>query len=917
MYPCRSPDYRLFAWSLCLMLTVCGAQNGGAQNVARTEVIGLVNEAERRIDLGLLKEAENSLRPFVDAIRADAPLSSGYHRLTKLLAETYLKSNDYEEARQWAERCRTYLEEKNGALVSEQQHVAVLLAQIHEKLDNPKKAAKWRNHALTLMEKDHHGPLNEELEVTATLAKLLHVADDMEPLEKIRPRINRVVQSIERDYRRRIIDIDVYDRNVHIFADYLKRTGRPDDAIYQWQQLLSVYSRSARPARPDRIRQVEIWSEIADIEPQLALFSSEMKEYSDNLVALTKALLTPNETSGKGSNAIRSSSFVDRLNHLVRTADVHRRLAQVYLRDRRDSRAIESLTSSRQLYAAAIREFEEYGSVATLAEPDKDRGRAVEVAARQGLQDVTYRLYQTDFQRANVERALVGTEEVIGAIRKLHDLLMATLLDNDPRIFRLKTVLGGLYLFEQDFENALPVLVGANEYWMGRMPPEYQMRVQSLELLAEAERLSGSQSDARSHLSEALKISQQHLTEENPTLELKLMNHLGRVYAETGDDAKAEPYFDQVTSHARKFLDGQQYARGTRASAYEQRCNALRSNAALYTSHADFDQAADAYSELIEQRRLHKNLDDGEPDLVSDYIRLTDVHIAREDLTEIEKLLDVVAGNMASSDQDTRAKLRHQRAMFRFLRNRKILDYPQPLNKTDREAAKADREAAKAIWKKLLETQQTEGQPSAEQARTLHYLASTRFLDFSSEFDNWMNQRQQPLEGRSAPYDVQLENYKQGRKAYGDLVKEYREDKAKYDSELKQYRSTHKGDLNSLQREHQKLEKSRAELDVAWEALSRLRQQLADDHKLKEASERESVGRLGRNLIQILSEAESLARRAVETLEKLDGDRDDLQQLRDLALSNHTTIRRWQSLFGREEEEDGKRGTHSSKPTRP
>ena len=96
----------------------------------------LVGKAHRQLELGLLRKAANPLHKRVDQIDpSNVDLSSGYHRLSKLLARVYLASADYAEAQTWVKESDQFLgrfADIGGELTSERAQLALIQGQIFE-----------------------------------------------------------------------------------------------------------------------------------------------------------------------------------------------------------------------------------------------------------------------------------------------------------------------------------------------------------------------------------------------------------------------------------------------------------------------------------------------------------------------------------------------------------------------------------------------------------------------------------------------------------------------------------------------------------------------------------------------------------------------------------------------------------------
>ena len=165
--------------------------------------------------------------------------------------------------------------------------------------------------------------------------------------------------------------------------------------------------------------------------------------------------------------------------------------------------------------------------------------------------------------------------------------------------------------------DARTYLISASQYWRRRTPQNVQMTMQTLTLLAELERRSGSVSHARSLLDEAVDVYDRNRSAgEMPTATNKLAVTIqlerGQVLAETGRDEDAKLCFDDAKELAGAIGD------------HEKELLAARSIGALYMSRLQFAKAKAEYTELIKMPRELTAGDQPTDDLLLDHIKLTE-----------------------------------------------------------------------------------------------------------------------------------------------------------------------------------------------------------------------------------------------------------------------------------------------------
>jgi tetratricopeptide (TPR) repeat protein len=151
-----------------------------------------LNGVERQFQRGQLNQTEQQLSALLTGLGSDAPLSSGYHRLTKMMGQIHFNSKQYDEALDWAQRCDTYLNRISARgidLTSVRLDVAALLGRIHQERDEWPQARNSFQRALDLNNEQSPANAIRELDVLTNLAEVLRSADEEDELARLRPSI--------------------------------------------------------------------------------------------------------------------------------------------------------------------------------------------------------------------------------------------------------------------------------------------------------------------------------------------------------------------------------------------------------------------------------------------------------------------------------------------------------------------------------------------------------------------------------------------------------------------------------------------------------------------------------------------------------------------------------------------------------
>ena len=182
------------------------------------------------------------------------------------------------------------------------------------------------------------------------------------------------------------------------------------------------------------------------------------------------------------------------------------------------------------------------------------------------------------------------------AIRVAEHLLAQrsqTLLPDDPKLWRLKSAVGGLYARAGDAEKARPLLVDALAYWRGRGSPPTVEVAQILMQLTRLSLAAGDRHQALAYAEDAVKICRPAAGQE--ILLAEAYDNLGDVQAAEGHDQSAIDQYQQAVQICRAQPNDR---RGNLIL-----CGSLVEIATVYKSQQQYARAAEFCEQALEVRR--------------------------------------------------------------------------------------------------------------------------------------------------------------------------------------------------------------------------------------------------------------------------------------------------------------------------
>ena len=346
----------------------------------------------------------------------------------------------------------------------------------------------------------------------------------------------------------------------------------------------------------------------------------------------------------------------------------------------------------------------------------------------------------------------------------LHRLLEANLLEGDPRIFELKTVLGTQLVRHGHFQQARPHLVAAVEFFDTYEPRNHVMLARALNLLAEVERGRG-YLEATEKLLEKAAEAYVDSGSEDKRLGLAIEINMGRFHVARGDYIQAEQSFSQVIECASELGP----------DATELLCLAYLNKSILYKVLFRLDEA-ERFGRLA-MASLGRGLAPNDRALLPYYLAPAGIQILRRDTANLATSVDcsvVICRDNNLCESLLAAEVDHQRAMLHFLRCQEAYDLRES-------------ETARTIWRDLLKLQKRNGWRWG-QARTLHFLSLLTFLDWTHTAERDRRELEAALGNRYAFYEQLFEEFESKGTRHRRRVEEYLKEKEAYQAELELYR---------------------------------------------------------------------------------------------------------------------------------
>jgi len=520
---------------------------------------------------------------------------------------------------------------------------------------------------------------------------------------------------------------------------------------------------------------------------------------------------------------------------------------------RQQAKSAQSQSTLAQPYWTAAANFFEKARIAKQSDKDDpQRAKADEMLCLQQLQAI----YQNQERYDDAERVA----------HELHDLRVDRLLPNDPRIFRSKSS-WGLYLVKNLAKNpknaatASKLLDDAAAYWHSRIPPEPNLQVRTWIARAEIHRAEGQIKPASELLDRAeaicAKYDGQLVTDK---VRMSLCVNRGLIRAEQGLYQRAVESYKQALQLGDKLGP----------SAGELRASALVNLAMVYKSQLQFVEARE-YCRLALEDRLHV-YGPTDRDMLPYYIAAAGLDIAAAAQDILVAAPDVAQRNLESLGRSVLkgwevctthhlertvdpnvANVWHQRAMIDYIKNERTP------NRVLRQTARDAFQQALALQEKLAAPEM--------QARTLHYLAKLKYQDWNEALSNWKNQdaKSDPEHAvHFAQFDAHRAELEKNSQEHVRLVEKYESDLATYKQALDKKSAT-PADFDTLERDHAKLMQDRVNLDARLKDLAREEEACQQKYL---AAKQQQHGETIRRLDNDINESETLARQAVEMLDR-------------------------------------------------
>jgi tetratricopeptide (TPR) repeat protein len=832
----------------CVLLLLLGSRSTIAETAHGTPVDNrlVLQEAERLLVLGQVEKARRLLQPLAANLRPNAPLSTGIHRITRLLAEAYLRSKQYDRAESLAMSCRKYwaaASDSNGELVAEQQDAVLLLAAVHEYRKSWKQAATFLHEALEL--NDAHPRKNPvwQIEVLSRLARAWTRAGEAQKFEATLARLHSHVESLQIRYSQHEVSLDRFDRAISAFARCLSECGRVKESVGQWQRLLSIYNTAN-----DNARQAEIWSELAAVygaanDSQLQLASL------DRSAALWQRHL---ERISNAAVANEQPLLISRF----RLAQVYKKRAEAVTAAGDLSKTISSLRESQHAFEVLVHTLDERRASLGNANGNNSSTAIERRVSRDELEFIDTFLLAVLHELRNVRTLLADQVQSPDAAegkydlkisQRIHDLSANLYADDDPRIYRAKVQLAALAKGLGKYSVAHRHLIAAWEYWQLHLRQQTREMGQIADLLADVEREMAwnlpkterkqALQQARSRLEAIPAETKAQLESSDPELLCRIQLNHGRLCFEADGD------WDMAI---KSFQDAEQLARKAGDQAAER--FALDFQRALWTATLQHDQLP----ELLE--RIHHLIDQSANSQVTVLLANAANHLAQRRFDEATSQLDR-AVSICPDDDPQRASLDQLSAIGQFLQ------IGHSVGKKER-IRYGDVEKMRNYWLSVINANQTMDDLASielRNARALYYLSRLRYFEWHAAREHWKSMSTSPALGRSAAYEDRRNRHAARCDQYKSDIDDFNEAALAVNRE----------GLSSDSTRFLKLVDQERQLRVEYESLKQLGHRLVEEHNAESVNQAQLAGRAARDLSQLLREAAALAARSSESMAKL------------------------------------------------
>jgi tetratricopeptide (TPR) repeat protein len=453
---------------------------------------------------------------------------------------------------------------------------------------------------------------------------------------------------------------------------------------------------------------------LAEAQAALEALLSSQRETTDRAETLSRLADLRSRTSEGTRNAEFHDQALELSQRDVETAKEHKAQALERWAAALERQAEREPDNADALYEQARGTWRQAAECyETLCESNRDpHGASVEMTSNlQRLQE----LY----------KKLESWEAACRATQRLLVLRQATLLTDDPSVFRAKTALGIYHAKCGRLAEAAELLDDALQFWRSYRPKATKELTDTLQNLAELARENGKYDVARGHLREALQILEASPADDVSRIECHLA--LANVFSAQADYEASIREYQAAEAASSKDDD----------AIRRLRCVALLGCAAIYKTQPQFDRAIDACGRAWEvSRGLKRSRPD---DQVSCLITLAALHLSRydseggpaksQDLASARAYIeqsDKLSGNRDQLSIDQRCQLLHVLALSSLREAQSNL----------RDAAVKDPVASgdsclKAIefWREAARLGES-GQLRPIQARSMSYMAEAELLCF-------------------------------------------------------------------------------------------------------------------------------------------------------------------------------------------
>jgi CHAT domain-containing protein len=744
---------------LSILSSTAFAEN---RNLATRDVLV---RAQRQIDLGVLKSTAGLLQQQIALCEGADAASSDILRLSLLLADVYYRSQQYDKAMAVARKSKEHLTQFGSKLSRDeydyfQRSSTVVFA---------KSCIAFRRSVTIGMpngqgEEDHRLAIHMLSEVSRSDGRTAFSLMQLE-LFVLRAQLvegetghDKEQQAAERLWR----DAEQYARafstsagTIELRASIALLRAKCLAALRSYGQAADQLQEVAEKLGDRHPLQRDLWLEIASNNGLAGKNEVEVKDWR-KVVALDASGLehkTNRDWLGQASG------------HVIE-AEHRRRLAWSLQKCGLMVEHREQLNQSLALNHRAL----DLTDLAEKESCDADETRAIRIAALQGIVDAA-----RDRFIAHDERPENWEADALTDARRLHDLLMETLLPGDPRIISLDVDLAAQYVRLGDFDEAGRFVNVVRASCQESQMVDSSMRVRFLLLDSEFNRMKGRIQDAQASLDRANQVYQKScLTDEELRLTIDL--NCARLHMATGQYGQAERELDDVVQRAKEVSP----------SVEEVWCLASLNKALLCKSLSRFAEAEDLCHAVLRKRQAELGHETRE--LLPYYSAMIAIQLDAGKLEDAQDTVDraqAICEKYRLKDTLPETQVRHHQALIHFGRY---------------QATHAAKEAdiAACIWEGLLPLQ-TEHHWPIERIHTLYFSSRLKFLqwqhgiqqrfldDRREQSDNY-RRLQLAYEGQATLFQQQLTAHQQDRVQYEQSLKVYANRLTHTDNRDREYR---------------------------------------------------------------------------------------------------------------------------------